>query len=173
MGRSNCGKSSTLNRFVGRKALARVSGTPGRTREINFFKVTWIKDSPPFSIADLPGYGFAKAPRKMVESWQNLVESYLSAPRNQKAFLLVDCRRKLTGDEFMLLDSLLELEVPTTIIATKSDKLSRSELSKTIASWKKALDSQIKVIAFSAMTGQGREELIKLSLEGFLDPAQK
>ncbi|MDR2459220.1 MAG: ribosome biogenesis GTP-binding protein YihA/YsxC [Deltaproteobacteria bacterium] len=168
MGRSNCGKSSTLNRFVGRKSLARVSGTPGRTREINFFKVSWTKESSPFLIADLPGYGFAKVPKKMVESWEALVGSYLSAPRNQKAFLLVDSRRKITQDELMLLDSLDKLSIPTCVVATKSDKLSFSELSKTLALWKKELRSGVNTLAFSALTGRGRQELYNFALGDFL-----
>jgi GTP-binding protein len=161
MGRSNCGKSSTLNRFIGRKSLARVSQTPGRTREINFFQVTVKKDLEPFLVADLPGYGFAKASDRLVKNWGSLVGSYLEAKRNQRAILLVDIRRSLVEDEFSLIDTLNLLEIPTVIVGTKSDKLSRSEAIKKLSLWKKSLKDPPPLLLFSALNGKGRADLAK------------
>jgi GTP-binding protein len=169
MGRSNCGKSSTLNRFLGRKALARVSSQPGRTREINFFKVSWIKGTQPFLVADLPGYGYARAPGKTVRSWKDLVEGYLSQERGQRAALLLDARRDLAKEEFTLLRSLEELSIPSVLVATKADKLSRSQGALRLRAYRSSLGSlsdKVPVLLFSALSGRGKEELLKAIFPG-------
>jgi GTP-binding protein len=161
LGRSNCGKSSLLNYFLGRKALARVSSSPGRTREINFFRVALAKGAEPFWVADLPGYGFAAAPKAMVEGWRTLAESYLAAKRGQKALLLVDVRRKLAREEEMLLDFLDYVSIPGVLVATKADKLTRSELQKRERELRAALSGRAPLVLTSALKGQGRGALIK------------
>ncbi|MDR2349295.1 MAG: ribosome biogenesis GTP-binding protein YihA/YsxC [Deltaproteobacteria bacterium] len=168
MGRSNCGKSSTINRFLGRKALARVSSTPGRTREINFFGVTFKKGTEPFVIADLPGYGFARAPKELVKSWEALVGSYLESARNQKAILLADCRRSVAEDERVLLKTLEDLKIPAVLVATKSDKLTRTQCREMLKKWEDAVGNRFPILAFSAHTGEGRPELAKAVLPGEL-----
>jgi GTP-binding protein len=160
MGRSNSGKSSMLNRLLGRKAMARVSSEPGRTREINFFKVLWRKGGEPFYVVDFPGYGFARAPKAKVQGWGKLAGGYLSGGRGQKSFLLVDVRRSLAEDEFMLLDLFRKLGTPAVLVATKCDKLSKTERAKKLAEWREAIPPDLKLLAFSALTGEGREELI-------------
>ena len=161
LGRSNAGKSSLLNRLLGRKALARVGATPGRTRLINFFEVTWAPGHAPFLLVDLPGYGYAAAPKYMVDSWRQLVETYLKNNTNLKlALLLMDLRRDPTEDEAQLLHWLAELEHPAMLIGTKADKLSGNKLSKRVSEIKKTLG--VKPWPFSSTTGQGREGLIKI-----------
>jgi GTP-binding protein len=163
LGRSNSGKSSLLNRWIGRKSLARVSGTPGRTRLINFFKITWQKGSFPFYVADLPGYGFAAAPKAMVAGWQQLVDDYLSSPRPQRlALLLMDIRRDPQEEERNLTAWLEDLGLDYRLVATKSDKLGPSARAKRLTFIQKGLNLPQKPLFFSSLTGEGREELIGL-----------
>lgn len=161
LGRSNAGKSSLLNKFLGRKALARVGATPGRTRMVNFFEITWAPGYNPFLLADLPGYGYAAAPKYMVDSWRKLVETYLSGNTKLKlALLLMDLRRDPGPDEEQLLSWLAELGHPAMLIGTKADKLSGNQLTKRVTAIKKSLG--VKPWPFSAVTGQGRDGLIKI-----------
>jgi GTP-binding protein len=160
MGRSNSGKSSMLNRLLGRKAMARVSSEPGRTREVNFFKVVWRKGGDPFYVADFPGYGYARAPKDKVRGWGRLVGGYLSGGRGQKCFLLADVRRSLGEDEFLLLDLFRKLNTPAVVVATKCDKLSKTQRAARLAEWREALPPDVPLLAFSSLTGEGREELI-------------
>jgi len=121
LGRSNVGKSSLLNALAHRKALARTSSTPGKTRLIHFFAVTRGKQD--VVLVDLPGYGFAKVPERERRSWQKLVEAYLDdRPQLAVAVLLQDLRRDFTEDETLLLEWLAEREVPTLVALTKCDK---------------------------------------------------
>lgn len=165
LGRSNAGKSSLLNRWLGRKGLARVGATPGRTRLINFFQVLWQKDQFPFMLADLPGYGFAAAPKDMVAGWRKLVADYLAGGRPLKvALLLMDIRRDPSDDEYGLVKWLNELSIPVWLIATKADKLKSGERGKRLATWKKMFAGQAPLsrppLPFSSLTGLGRNELI-------------
>jgi GTP-binding protein len=160
MGRSNSGKSSMLNRLLGRKAIARVSSEPGRTREINFFRVVWRKGGAPFYIADFPGYGYARAPKDKVRGWAGLAGGYLAGKRGQKSFLLADIRRTLGEDEFMLLDLFRKLGSPAVMVATKCDKLTRNQRRKKLAEWRAVLPQDVPLLEFSSLTGEGREELI-------------
>jgi GTP-binding protein len=155
-GRSNVGKSSLLNRLVRRKAFARVSRTPGRTREINFFRVN---DS--FVLADLPGYGYARISKEKKADWRPLIEGYLGrTPTLAGVVQLLDIRRDPGEDDVSMLDFLAELELPTLIVLTKMDKLSRSAAQSRIDELVSALSlSREQVIPFSATTGEGRDEL--------------
>ena len=157
-GRSNVGKSSLLNSLVRRKAFARVSRTPGRTREINFFRI-----NNGFVLVDLPGYGYARVSKEKKSEWRPLIESYLRRTSQLRGIvLLLDIRREPSDDDRAMLDFLAEVEVPTIVALTKTDKLSKvaaqaraSEISRTLG-----LEPE-QVIPFSAHTGEGRVELLE------------
>jgi GTP-binding protein len=155
-GRSNVGKSSLLNKLVRRKAFARVSRTPGRTREINFFRV-----NNEFVLADLPGYGYARISRERSSAWGPLIESYLrSSPTLRGVVQLLDVRHDPTNEDRTMLDFLAEVGVPTLFVATKIDKLSKGAVAarvRELAGLVGVDDEQ--VIPFSATTGAGRDEL--------------
>ena len=155
-GRSNVGKSSLLNRLVRRKAFARVSKTPGRTREINFFKV-----NDRFVLADLPGYGYARIAKSRKEEWLPLIEGYLRAsPALRGVVQLLDVRHHPSEEDLQMFDFLAEIEVPTIVALTKVDKLKPHEIAKRVHEIAVALrleDDQM--IPFSAETNQGRDDL--------------
>lgn len=157
-GRSNVGKSSLINRLVGRKALARTSKRPGRTQEINFFRV-----DDRFLIADLPGYGFAKAPREIRERWGPLIETYLTTtPELLGVILLIDARRGVTPDDEEMVGYLAETRIPVLFALTKTDKLNRSGVQAALEALRDALavdDEQ--TLATSAKTGAGLDTLWK------------
>jgi GTP-binding protein len=155
-GRSNVGKSSLLNRLVRRKAFARVSKTPGRTREINFFKVNGE-----FVLADLPGYGYARIAKSRKEEWLPLIEGYLRASTALRGVVqLLDVRHHPSGEDIQMFDFLAEIEVPTIVALTKIDKLKPREVltrAHEIAVALRLEDDQM--IPFSAETNQGRDDL--------------
>ncbi len=129
-GRSNVGKSSLINALTNRTDIARTSRTPGRTREINFFK---LNDR--LMLADLPGFGYAKAPKTLVKQWTRLVETYLRGrPNLRRTCLLIDARRGAMKSDIAVMDALDEAAVSYLIILTKSDKLKPEALSRIIAS---------------------------------------
>jgi GTP-binding protein len=150
------GKSSLLNRLVRRKAFARVSNTPGRTREINFFKV-----NDRFVLADLPGYGYAKISKTRKAEWLPLIEGYLRASTALRGVVqLLDSRHPPSEEDLQMLDFLAEIGVPTVVVLTKIDKLRAREVPERIHAIAVALrleDDQ--VIPFSAETNEGRDEL--------------
>src|SRR5881392_984959 len=157
-GRSNVGKSSLLNALVRRKSFARVSRTPGRTREINFFRV-----NNGFVLVDLPGYGYARISNEQKAAWQPLMESYLRRTSQLRGIvLLLDIRREPSDDDRDMLDFLAEMEIPTLIALTKTDKLSKSAARERAANIARdlALESE-QVIPFSAHSGEGRAELLE------------
>jgi GTP-binding protein len=158
-GRSNVGKSSLVNALTNRRALARVSRTPGRTQQINFFELANA-----LLIADLPGYGYARAPGPLRDTWQQLVRDYLKArPNLRRVFLLVDGRRGLMDQDRSAMALLDESAVSFALVLTKSDKLSEAETGDVI----RALETEGKghsaawpgVIATSAAKGLGLEPL--------------
>ena len=155
-GRSNVGKSSLLNRLVRRKAFARVSNTPGRTREINFFKV-----NNQFVLADLPGYGYAKVSKTRKAEWLPLIEGYLRASTTLRGVVqLLDARHHPSDEDIQMLDFLAEIEAPTIVVLTKIDKLKRREIpvrAHEIAVALRLEDDQL--IPFSAETNEGRDDL--------------
>ena len=156
VGRSNVGKSSLLNRLLRRRALARVSRTPGRTREINFFRV-----NDAFVLADLPGYGYARIAKERRAAWKPLAETYLRASPTLRGIVqLLDARHDPTADDRAMLDYLAELERPTLIVVTKIDKLPRAARITRLETLGEqlSLDPE-QVIPFSAVTGEGRDEL--------------
>ena len=155
-GRSNVGKSSLLNRLVRRKAFARVSRTPGRTREINFFRV-----NSGFILADLPGYGYARISKEKKADWKPLIEGYLrGTPQLAGVVQLLDIRREPSEDDAAMLDYLAELELPTVVVLTKADKLARNAADARADETMRTLSlERDQTILFSAVTGQGRDEL--------------
>lgn len=157
-GRSNVGKSSLLNSLVRRKSFARVSRTPGRTREINFFRV-----NNGFVLVDLPGYGYARVSKEKKSEWRPLIESYLRRTTQLRGIvLLLDIRREPSDDDRAMLDFLAEVEVPTIVALTKTDKLSKAAAQERAAEISRALALQgDQVIPFSAHTGEGRAELLE------------
>jgi GTP-binding protein len=155
-GRSNVGKSSLINKLVRRKKAARVSNTPGRTREINFFEVNGT-----FVLADLPGYGYARVSKERKAAWRPLIEGYLrGSPALKGVVQLLDARRKPSEDDLQMLEFLAQVGTPTIIVATKVDKLLKAERSKRIEelAQEAAVDLD-QVIPFSAVNGEGRDEL--------------
>lgn len=155
-GRSNVGKSSLLNRLVHRKKFARVSNTPGRTREINFFKV-----NDQFVLVDLPGYGYARVSKERRAEWRPLIESYLQGSRDLRGIVeLIDVRHDPTDDDRRMLGFLADLGVPTIVVLTKIDKLTPAQRAARLTALASDLgldDDQL--IPFSAVTGEGRNEL--------------
>ena len=161
-GRSNVGKSSLLNKLVRRKAFARVSRTPGRTREINFFNVN---DAMVF--ADLPGYGYARISKEAKAAWQPLIEGFLTtSPALRGIVQLLDVRHDPTGDDLHMLDFLADLGAPTIVVATKVDKLTRRAADERVRALAKEIGvDEDQLIPFSATTGQGRDELAAAIVE--------
>jgi len=155
-GRSNCGKSSLINKLVGRKKLARVSQVPGKTREINFYL---INDR--FFLTDLPGYGFARAPEAARKHWHVLIENFLTDNTDLAGIIvLIDARRGLLTQDEQLLGWLADLQIPTLFALTKIDKLNRSGKKKAEAALRKDLDlHEDQVIATSAHSGDGVDAL--------------
>ena len=155
-GRSNVGKSSLINGLFGRKRLARVSGSPGATRLINFFLV-----DDAFLLADLPGYGYAKRSRTERGQWRRLVESYLATAGTLTAMLvLVDVRRGAEAEERSLIETLLSNDISPVVVLTKADKLAKSK--RQLAAQKLGAEfarAHIPTILFSSKTGEGRERL--------------
>jgi len=167
-GRSNVGKSSLLNALVRRKALARVSKTPGKTREINFFRVNHQ-----FVLADLPGYGFARVAKTTREVWRPLIEGYLriSAPL-RGVVQLIDSRHPPTPDDLLMLEFLAEIGAPTVVVLTKIDKLRTTELKQRIISLTSALGlEEAQVIPFSTVAKVGRDELAEAVVELVGEPS--
>jgi GTP-binding protein len=157
-GRSNVGKSSLLNSLVRRKSFARVSRTPGRTREINFFRI-----NNGFVFVDLPGYGYARVSKEKKAEWRPMIESYLRRTTQLRGIvLLLDIRREPSDDDRAMLDFLAEVEVPTIVALTKTDKVSKvaAQARATEISRALALEPE-QVIPFSAHTGEGRVELLE------------
>jgi GTP-binding protein len=156
LGRSNVGKSALLNRLVHRRAIARVSRTPGRTREINFFR---INDA--FVLVDLPGYGYARVSKERQAEWRPLIEGYLGTTAVLRgAVQLLDVRHDPTADDLAMLAFLAALETPALVVVTKIDKLARKTATDRVRALGDSLSlDESQLIAFSAVTGEGRDEL--------------
>ncbi len=160
VGRSNVGKSSLLNKLVGRRALAKTSSTPGKTRLVNFFRVE-RRDRAALSLVDLPGYGWARVARYERAAWQKLVEGYLSARGPLRGvLLLLDARRDPGDDERDFLPWLAAARVPVRLVVTKLDKLRAAERAPRLRLIANALGMEPdQLLLTSAETGQGIAEL--------------
>ena len=165
-GKSNVGKSSLINALMNRKSYARISATPGKTQTINFYNI-----NEEVYLVDLPGYGYAKVSEKEKAQWGKLVERYLHGSARLKAvFLLIDIRHVPSANDRMMYEWILDKGFQPIMILTKLDKLKRSQVQKQIKVVKEGLQlvPGTKVIAFSSVTKQGREEIWEV-IESFLD----
>lgn len=165
-GKSNVGKSSLINALMNRRSLARTSSQPGKTQTINYYN---INDELYF--VDLPGYGYAKVSEEVKAKWGRMVERYLKKSRTLKAvFLLIDIRHEPSANDKQMYDWILENGYHPIIIATKLDKISRSQIQKQVKLLRTKLevDKETILIPFSAQTKQGREEIYQI-IDGMLE----
>ena len=165
-GKSNVGKSSLINALVNRKALARTSATPGKTQTINFYNI-----NEEMYLVDLPGYGYAKVSEQEKEKWGKLIERYLHTSKQLKAvFLLIDIRHDPSAYDRRMYEWIVEMGYKPIIIATKLDKLKRSQVQKNVKAIKEGLGvlPGTTIIPFSSETKQGRDEIWELVESNFL-----
>ncbi len=156
-GKSNVGKSSLINTLIGRKSYAKTSSTPGKTQTLNFYNV-----NDAFYLVDLPGYGFAHVPESEKARWGKLIDRYLDTSKQLKAvFLLIDIRHDPTANDRQMYEWIVSRGYEPVIIATKADKLKRSQIQKQVRAVREGLGmpAQEKIIPFSAQTGQGKDEI--------------
>lgn len=162
-GKSNVGKSSTINRLLNRKNFARVGNEPGKTVHINFFQI----DEKVYFV-DLPGYGYAKVSKKERARWGQLMDEYFSSEDTLTlGFQIVDIRHKPTADDVTMADWFLQTGMPFVVIANKLDKIKKSQLEGNLQTIRTTLHlpEEVPVIPFSAEKGTGREEVLALILE--------
>ena len=155
-GRSNVGKSSLINKIFNRKSLARVSAVPGKTATINFYSLENLY------FVDLPGYGYAKVAKSDKERWGSLIEGYLHDDRELAlVFQLIDFRHPPTADDLMMVNFLIDSEIPFVVVLTKADKLSKKQREERREALLTELPcaEDITIIEFSAQTGEGRDEI--------------
>jgi len=155
-GRSNVGKSSMLNKILSRKALARVSSTPGKTQTVNFYRLGEVR------LVDLPGYGYAKVAQSERARWSRLMEHYFSGERDIKLCVqLVDMRHPPTKDDLQMLDFLNQTGTPFVVVLTKSDKLNKTQRAERLEKIKQELAflGEREIIPFSSQNGEGVEAL--------------
>lgn len=158
VGRSNVGKSSLINTVTNRRKLVKVSQTPGKTRLINFFII-----NNQFYFVDLPGYGYAKVSKSEQAKWGGMMEQYLiNRPQLKKVALLVDCRHKPTGDDVLMYEWIKHYGYQVIVIATKKDKLNKSELQRSAKVIKETLklNPEDNLVFFSSLKKEGKEELL-------------
>ncbi|MCF6302334.1 MAG: ribosome biogenesis GTP-binding protein YihA/YsxC [Devosiaceae bacterium] len=168
-GRSNVGKSSLINALTGRKNLARTSNTPGRTQELNIFEA----ELAPVRIVDMPGFGFARAPKPAVEAWNKLIHSYLRGrPNLRRVYLLIDSRHGPKANDKSVMNELDTNAVSYQIVLTKADKPSKRDLDKVIAATKAAIAKRPAaypdIILTSSDTGAGISDL-RAQIAAFID----
>ena len=171
-GKSNVGKSSLINGLMNRKSLARISGQPGKTQTINFYNI-----NNRMYLVDLPGYGYAKVSVAEKEKWGKMIENYLHASKQLKAvFLLIDIRHEPSANDKQMYEWIVYQGYEPIIIATKLDKIKRSQVAKHISMIRKGLEVKpgTEVLPYSALTKQGRQEIWALmdKLLGFEEPTQ-
>lgn len=160
-GRSNVGKSSLLNLITGRKNLARVSASPGKTQTINFYLVN--KEHDPFRIVDLPGYGYAKVSKKVTQDWGEMMETFLTGRQGlRKVFQLVDIRHKPTAQDVQMYNFLKYYDLDGPMIATKADKVSKREAQKQMQIIRKTLDMRqdAAILPVSALKKTGVDQVL-------------
>ena len=157
-GKSNVGKSSLINLLMNRKSLARTSASPGKTQTINFYII-----NNDIHFVDLPGYGYAKVSKAEKEKWGHMVERYLNTASALKCvFLLVDIRHEPSANDVLMKEWIEAQKLPLAIVATKADKIKRSQLNKQISVIRKGLGltREMPVFTFSSLKKQGREEIL-------------
>ena len=169
-GKSNVGKSSLINALMNRKSYARISATPGKTQTINFYN---INDE--MYLVDLPGYGYAKASEEVKAKWGKMIENYLHTSKQLKAvFLLIDIRHDPSANDRMMYEWMVYQGFAPIIIATKLDKIKRSQIQKNVKAIREGLNVQpgTTIIPFSAETKQGRDEIWEL-IDSFVLPQEE
>ena len=159
VGKSNVGKSSLINNMTGNSKLARTSSEPGKTRLVNLYLINEA-----FFLVDLPGYGFAKAPKQEKQKWADMIEGYLKNSSNLKhVFQLVDVRHAPTGDDQLMVEYLRHYDIPFTVVATKADKLSKAQRGRSIPVICRTLGVQPwEVMVHSSKDGTGKDRLLEL-----------
>lgn len=158
-GKSNVGKSSLINAIMNRKSYARTSQQPGKTQTINYYN---INDE--LYLVDLPGYGFAKAGKELVMDWGKMIEDYLYQSKQlRQVFLLIDIRHEPGENDILMYDWIRSRGYDPVIIATKADKIKRSQLTKQVNMIRNTLNlpAETKVFPFSALSKQGRDEIVE------------
>ena len=156
-GRSNVGKSSMINALLGRRDLPRTSKTPGRTRQLNFFVI-----NERLVFVDLPGYGFARVPLEEKERWRTLVETYLENREELAGIVvIIDARRPPTESDMSLVTYLRAHQTPFIVAATKSDKLTRSEIVRQRRAMNHGIGPDVPMVFFSSHSGHGKNQLWK------------
>ena len=166
-GKSNVGKSSLINALMNRKSFARISATPGKTQTINFYN---INDA--LYLVDLPGYGYAKVSQQEKEKWGKMIERYLHSSKQLRAvFLLIDIRHEPSANDKMMYDWVVSQGYNPINIATKQDKLKRSQIDKHVKMLRQGLKlvPGTRIIPFSSVTKQGRDEIWELVETELLD----
>ena len=156
-GKSNVGKSSLINSLMNRKNYAHTSGQPGKTQTINFYNI-----NEEIYLVDLPGYGYAKTSQKEREAWGEMIEEYLTGSEMLAVvFLLIDIRHDPTEQDKQMYDWLSYLEIETVVLATKSDKLSRSQIGRSVENIRRKLhaDEELIIVPYSSVSMDGREEV--------------
>lgn len=165
-GRSNVGKSSLINTLLGRKSLARVSSSPGKTITINYYDI-----DKKLYLVDLPGYGYAKRSQESKRGWSSLTEDYFiknpSSDAIKLVIQLIDIRTGPTDDDIMMINFLIDNEVDFIVVATKTDKLSKTQLANALESMHKEYfeGTGIEIIPFSSVTRAGKDDLWKIITE--------
>jgi GTP-binding protein len=156
-GRSNVGKSSFINKMLGRRGLARISSKPGKTQTLNFYLINEI-----LHFVDVPGYGYAKVSKTEREAWGRMIETYFTTRQQLRAVvLIVDLRHPPTADDRMMYDFLKHYEIPCIIIATKADKIPKGKWQKHLKVTKETLELEKSdhIVLFSSETGLGKDEV--------------
>ncbi|MBQ4495597.1 MAG: YihA family ribosome biogenesis GTP-binding protein [Selenomonadaceae bacterium] len=173
VGRSNVGKSSLINSLTNRKALARTSGTPGKTQTINFFRVELKADDTrrAFYLVDLPGYGYAKTSKTNRKLWAKFIDEYLSSRRDIKFVCqLVDMRHPPMESDLKSFTSLVEKNLPVLIVATKSDKLGKTQRQKHLDAIQKAFDIDAEsILPYSSVKNEGRSALLDVIAKSLIE----
>ena len=159
VGKSNVGKSSLINNLTRNSRLARTSSEPGKTRLVNLYLINEA-----FFLVDLPGYGFARAPKQEKQKWAEMIEGYLRNSQNlRRVFQLVDIRHAPTTDDQMMVEYLRHYDIPFSVIATKADKLSKAQRGRSIPVICRTLQVQpLEVLVHSSSDGTGRDALLDL-----------
>jgi GTP-binding protein len=159
-GRSNVGKSSLINRMIQRKNLARTSSQPGKTQTLNYYRVNEA-----LYMVDFPGYGYARVSKTRREAWGKMIEDYITNREELKLVLcIIDMRHAPTKDDIMMYEWLCHYDIPRAVVATKADKLPKSQWAKNLKVVKQTLNMQPQdtLIMYSSETGMGRDELWNL-----------
>lgn len=161
-GRSNVGKSSFINKMLGRKGLARISSKPGKTQTLNFYIINEI-----LHFVDVPGYGYAKVSKKEREAWGKMIETYITSREQLRAvILLIDLRHPPTSDDVLMYNFLKHYDIPTIVVTTKADKIPKGKWQKHAKVIKDSLEIEKNdpLVIFSSETGLGKDEAWKTIL---------